>query len=107
MRVGVLGRRARSDPGARAVNAADDLGLVAALDVDDQLQALVDADAQAIVDFTDPDAVMDNLEFCIGHGIHAVVEPRLRRGRLATVEAGWRCPRWACWSPGASLSARC
>ena len=29
--------------------------------------------AQAVVDFTHPDAVMDNLEFCVDHGIHAVV----------------------------------
>ena len=26
-----------------------------------------------VVDFTHPDVVMDSLEFCIGHGIHAVV----------------------------------
>jgi 4-hydroxy-tetrahydrodipicolinate reductase len=26
-----------------------------------------------VVDFTHPDVVMDNLEFCIDHGIHAVV----------------------------------
>ncbi len=29
--------------------------------------------AEAVVDFTHPDVVMDNLEFCIDHGIHAVV----------------------------------
>ena len=28
---------------------------------------------QAVVDFTHPDVVMDNLQFCISHGIHAVV----------------------------------
>ena len=29
--------------------------------------------AEVIVDFTHPDAVMDNLSWCIDHGIHAVV----------------------------------
>ena len=73
----------------RAVDAADDLELVATLDVDDALVSLVEAEAQAIVDFTHPDAVMGNLEFCVGHGIHAVVGTTgFDADRLATVE-GW------------------
>ena len=56
-----------------AVEAEEDLELVARVDADDELQALVDAGVEAVVDFTHPDVVMDNLEFCIGHGIHAVV----------------------------------
>ena len=89
-RVGVLGAQGKvGTEVCRAVDAADDLELVAALDVDDQLPALVEAGAQAVVDFTHPDAVMDNLEFCIGHGIHAVVGTTgFDEGRLATVE-GW------------------
>jgi 4-hydroxy-tetrahydrodipicolinate reductase len=77
MRVGVLG--ARGKVGAevcRAVEAADDLELVARVDTgegDDSLEDLVGAGAQAVVDFTHPDVVMGNLEFCVGHGIHAVV----------------------------------
>jgi len=72
--VGVLG--ARGKVGAevcRAVEAADDTALVAQVDVDDELDDLVTAGAEAVVDFTHPDVVMDNLEFCIDHGIHAVV----------------------------------
>jgi 4-hydroxy-tetrahydrodipicolinate reductase len=89
-RVGVLGAQGKvGTEVCRALDGADDLELVAALDVDDRLQALVEAEAQAIVDFTHPDAVMDNLEFCIGHGIHAVVGTTgFDDGRLATVE-GW------------------
>ena len=89
-RVGVLGAQGKVGiEVCRAVEAADDLELVAALDVDDQLRALVDEDAEAVVDFTHPDAVMDNLEFCIGHGIHAVVGTTgFDATRLATVE-GW------------------
>jgi 4-hydroxy-tetrahydrodipicolinate reductase len=55
------------------VEAAEDMELVAAIDVGDSVDELVRAGAQAVVDFTHPDAVMDNLEFCIDHGIHAVV----------------------------------
>ena len=73
----------------RGVEAADDLELVAALDVDDPLEALREAGAEAVVDFTHPDAVMANLEFCIGAGIHAVVGTTgFDAERLATVE-GW------------------
>src|SRR4051812_10286743 len=49
------------------------MGLGAQVDADDERQQLVVAGAEAVVDFTHPDVVMDNLEFCISHGIHAVV----------------------------------
>jgi 4-hydroxy-tetrahydrodipicolinate reductase len=74
LKVGVLG--ARGKVGAeicRVVRAAEDLELVAEIDADDDIAELVTAGAQAVVDFTHPDVVMDNLEFCIDHGIHAVV----------------------------------
>jgi 4-hydroxy-tetrahydrodipicolinate reductase len=74
LKVGVLG--ARGKVGAeicRAVGAAEDLELVAEIDADDDIAGLVTSGAQAVVDFTHPDVVMDNLEFCIDHGIHAVV----------------------------------
>ena len=74
MNVGVLGSRGRvGSEVCKAVDAAEDLELVAAIDADDPVDALVKAGAEAVVDFTHPDAVMDNLEFCIDHGIHAVV----------------------------------
>jgi 4-hydroxy-tetrahydrodipicolinate reductase len=74
LRVGVLGAEGKvGREVCRAVESADDLLLVAEVDVDDPLERLVDAGAQAVVDFTHPDAVMANLEFCIGHGVHAVV----------------------------------
>jgi 4-hydroxy-tetrahydrodipicolinate reductase len=77
MTVGVLG--ARGKVGAevcKAVEAAEDLELVASVDTgedDDTLEDLLDRHARAVVDFTRPDVVMGNLEFCIRHGIHAVV----------------------------------
>jgi 4-hydroxy-tetrahydrodipicolinate reductase len=77
MKVGVLGARGKvGREVCRAVRAADDLELVASVDTgsdDDSLEDLVSTGAQAVVDFTHPDVVMANLEFCIGHGIHAVV----------------------------------
>ncbi|MBK1788586.1 4-hydroxy-tetrahydrodipicolinate reductase [Prauserella cavernicola] len=90
IRVGVLGARGRM--GAQAVGAVDgaaDLDLVAALDAGDDLAALVDAKAQVVVDFTHPDAVMDNLRFAIDAGVHAVVGTTgFDQDRLRTV-TGW------------------
>ena len=72
IKVGVLGAQGRMGAEVRrAVEAADDLELVAAVDVGDDLAPLVDADVA--VDFTHPDAVLDNVAWCIEHGVHAVV----------------------------------
>jgi 4-hydroxy-tetrahydrodipicolinate reductase len=74
MRVGVLGARGKvGTEVCRAVAAADDLELVAEVDAGDDLAVLVEAGTDAVVDFTHPDVVMDNLAFCIRHGMHAVV----------------------------------
>jgi 4-hydroxy-tetrahydrodipicolinate reductase len=74
LKVGVLGARGKvGREVCRAVDDATDMTLMAELDVDDSLDGLVDAGVEAVVDFTHPDAVMGNLEFCIAHGIHAVV----------------------------------
>ncbi|MEV7674833.1 4-hydroxy-tetrahydrodipicolinate reductase [Streptomyces sp. NPDC007872] len=74
LRVAVLGARGRiGSEAVRAVEAAEDMELVAALGRGDELSKLVEADAQVVVELTTPDSVMENLEFCLGHGIHAVV----------------------------------
>ena len=74
IKVGVLGALGKvGSEVCRAVEAAPDTELVAKVDAEEPLQLLVDAGAEAVVDFTHPDAVMDNLRFCIDHGIHAVV----------------------------------
>jgi 4-hydroxy-tetrahydrodipicolinate reductase len=90
IKVGVLGARGKvGSEVCRAIEAADDTELVAAIDADDEIDALVSAGAEVVVDFTHPDVVMDNLEFCIDHGIHAVVGTTgFDEGRLATVR-GW------------------
>ncbi|MEP7089556.1 MAG: 4-hydroxy-tetrahydrodipicolinate reductase [Nocardioidaceae bacterium] len=94
--VGVLGARGKVGRAVcAAVQDADDLALVAAVDTgdgDDSLEDLVAAGARVVVDFTHPDVVMDNLAFCIQHGIHAVVGTTgfddERLGRLRTWLAG-------------------
>ncbi len=74
MKVGVLGAEGKvGREVCAAVESAEDLELVARVDADDEIDALVTSGAQAVVDFTHPDVVMDNLEFCIDHGIHCVV----------------------------------
>lgn len=73
-RVGVLGARGKVGREiCAAVEAAPDLELVAGVDAGDDVVELTRAGAQVVVDFTHPDVVMDNLEFCVRHGIHAVV----------------------------------
>src|SRR5215218_826955 len=71
----------------KAVDATDDLDLVAMIDQGDWLFNASDAAAQVVVDFTNPDVVMDNLHWCIDQGINVVVgtsgftEARLERVR--------------------------
>jgi 4-hydroxy-tetrahydrodipicolinate reductase len=72
IKVGVLGARGRVGAEiCRAVEAAQDMELVAAVDLDDAREPLAGADA--VVDFTHPAAVMDNLRWCVEHGLHTVV----------------------------------
>ncbi len=74
IRVGVLGARGRvGTEVCKAVDAADDLELVAMVDQGDWLFNVSDAGAQVVVDFTTPDVVMDNVHWCVDQGIHAVV----------------------------------
>ena len=74
IKVGVLGAAGRVGSAVVAgVEKADDLQLAAEVNSGDSLQVLVDEGVDVIVDFTTPNAVMDNLEFCINNGIHCVV----------------------------------
>lgn len=74
LRVAVIGAKGRiGSEAVRAVEAADDLELVAALGRGDSLDTLVETGAQVAVELTNPDSVMGNLDFCVRHGIHAVV----------------------------------
>ena len=89
-RVGVLGARGRmGQQTCSAVDAAPDLDLVAVLDAGDALSAPADAQARVVVDFTHPDAVMDNLRFAVDQGIHAVVGTTGFTGERLDTVRGW------------------
>lgn len=57
----------------RALTAADGIEVVAEIDLGDSLEKLVEAQAEVVLDFTNPTVVMDNLRWCIDHGINVVV----------------------------------
>ncbi len=99
MRVGVLGARGRMGSEiCRAVDAAEDLDLVAMVEAGDWLFSVADAGAQVVVDFTHPDVVMDNIRWCIDQGIHCVVGTTgFDAERLATVR------RWVDEAPGVGV----
>lgn len=74
VRVGVLGARGRMGTEVcKAVEAADDLALVATVDQGDALSQVTEAGARVVVDFTSPDVVMDNVRWCVEHGVNVVV----------------------------------
>lgn len=91
-RVGVFGAAGKMGTAVcRAVHEADGLELVAAVDpfaagrsvgelvpgidlaITDAPQALLDAGAEAVVDFTVLEAARANLDWCAANGVHAVV----------------------------------
>ena len=72
IKVGVLGAKGRmGSQVCSTVESADDLELAAQVDVGDSRESLAGVDV--VVDFTHPAAVMDNLRWCIGSGLPAVV----------------------------------
>ncbi len=72
IKVGVLGSRGRMGATVcAAVAAADGMEVVAGADVGDAREPLTGCDV--VVDFTHPGAVMDNLRWCIEHGLDTVV----------------------------------
>jgi len=72
--VAVLGAGGRMGAEAvKAVDAAEDMKLVAALGRSDSLEALVQAGADVVVDLTTPDSTEQNVRFAVEHGMHAVV----------------------------------
>ncbi|MEW1820266.1 4-hydroxy-tetrahydrodipicolinate reductase [Arthrobacter sp. NPDC080031] len=72
--VAVLGAQGRMGIEAvKAVDAASDMKLVAALGRGDSLDTLLDAGAKYVVDLTVPDSTEANVRFAVEHGMHAVV----------------------------------
>ena len=72
--VGVLGAGGRMGAATcDAVEADPDLNLVARVGREDPLEELARAGTEVAVDFTTPDAVLDNIKFCLQNDIHCVV----------------------------------
>jgi 4-hydroxy-tetrahydrodipicolinate reductase len=72
IRVGILGARGRMGrTAAGVITDTADLELVAEVDQDDPLDPLTGCDV--VLDFTHPGVVMDNLRWCIAHGLNVVV----------------------------------
>ena len=88
--VGVLGAGGRmGSEVCRAVDADEDLELVATVTRDDPIDRLLDANARVAVDFTTPAAVKNNIRFCVDNGMHAVVGTTgLSTDDLAEID-GW------------------
>ena len=72
IKVGVLGARGRMGQQVGAtIEEAPDLELSARVDQGDSLDALNGCDV--VVDFTHPGAVMENLRWCVEHGLNVAV----------------------------------
>ncbi len=72
IRVGVVGAAGRMGRTVcEAVDAAEDMAVLARVDVGDPLELVDDCDV--VVDFTAPDVVMDTLRHCVPAGVHVVV----------------------------------
>ena len=73
IRVAVLGSGGRMGlEVCRAVDAAEDMSLVAAVDAGDSLDEVA-AHAKVMVDFTQPDQVLGNIEFCVRNDVACVI----------------------------------
>lgn len=85
IKVGVLGAKGRMGSlVSQTVRAADDLELVAEIDLGDDLASLDGCDVA--VDFTTPAAVLENLRWCVRNGTDVVVGTSgFDAGRLAQV----------------------
>jgi 4-hydroxy-tetrahydrodipicolinate reductase len=49
------------------------LDVVAEVDVDDSIELIADSGAEVALDFTQPAVALDNVKWCIEHGVHVVV----------------------------------
>ncbi|SMD11162.1 4-hydroxy-tetrahydrodipicolinate reductase [Kibdelosporangium aridum] len=88
IRVGVLGAQGRMGAEVcRAVDAADDMEVVAKVDVGDDISDI--SAAQVVVDFTHPDVVMDNVKYAVENGIHCVVGTSGFNTERLDAVAGW------------------
>jgi len=73
-RVAVLGAKGRmGSESVRALTAADGIEVVAEIDIDDSLDLITSSGAEVALDFTQPHVAIDNVTWCVEHGVHVVV----------------------------------
>ena len=73
-RVAVLGAKGRmGSESVRALNDAEGIEVVAEVDLDDSLDLITESGAEVALDFTQPAAALDNVTWCIEHGVDVVV----------------------------------
>ncbi|GAA3530132.1 4-hydroxy-tetrahydrodipicolinate reductase [Aeromicrobium panaciterrae] len=72
-RVAVLGAKGRMGTASVEALTAAGLEVVAKVDVDDSIEAIAHAGAEVALDFTQPGVALDNVRWCIEHGVHVVV----------------------------------
>jgi 4-hydroxy-tetrahydrodipicolinate reductase len=90
IRVAVVGAAGKMGNAAcDAITTEPTMTLVAALDQGDDLARLAESQAQVVIDFTHPDAVMATVEAAVAAGMHVVIGTTgFTDERLAQVE-GW------------------
>lgn len=73
-RVAVLGAKGRmGSESVRALNDAEGIEVVAQVDVDDSLDLITESGAEVALDFTQPGVALDNVTWCVEHGVNVVV----------------------------------
>ena len=73
-RIAVLGAKGRmGSESVRAITAADGLEVVAQIDQGDSLDLITSSGAEVALDFTQPGVALDNVTWCVEHGVHVVV----------------------------------
>lgn len=92
-RVAVLGADGRmGSTSVAAIEATDDLEVVARVDVGDELSSVADAGAEAALVFSPPDVAPEQAEWLIEQGVHVVIgtsgfgEERVERLREVTAQ---------------------
>ena len=72
-RVAVLGAKGRmGSESVRAITAAEGLEVVAEIDQGDPLDLITSSGAEVALDFTQPGVALDNVTWCVEHGVHLV-----------------------------------
>ncbi|GAB3949601.1 4-hydroxy-tetrahydrodipicolinate reductase [Kribbella albertanoniae] len=73
-RIAVVGARGRMGVASvRAIEASSDLTVAAEIDIDDDVQDIVDHNAEVVLVFSPPDVAHEQVQWCIKQGLHVVV----------------------------------